>query len=168
MGLVRGCCVALPVVVVLLAPGRGAAGELPAFSVTKSSNANAVVYSLRVDDDCRPLGSAPLAASWRMADGSAQPLLAIERPIYGIARQLVGADGTVDAVVRALPGHALAISAEPWAGGCRVRAVVAIGGRPAVLRDVHVVMRGVFRVDRLLLAGEALDDGSDVREAIAP
>ena len=168
---------ALPVLFVLSAPA--AAEPEVRFSpddvrsvvyVAKSENRNQVHYALDLDARCAPASPAPLRPYRRMrerGDAATEPLLSRERRAYGIKAQRV--EGTrVVARLFALPDRELVI--EPWRGprGCEARVVTSIGRARARLDSVYVKLGFPFRVEYLLLQGNALDDGRAVRERLTP
>src|ERR1700722_3637008 len=86
------------------------------FFVSKSENRNQVAYEVRLDESCRLVGDAPVFAYWRMLElgpTRTEPLLPIEAPAYGIARQEVlergSLGGAVRIALRALPDREILV-----------------------------------------------------------
>jgi hypothetical protein len=173
--------IALTTALVLLVP-LSARGNVPAppgrivplFTIAKSSNKNQVQYSVRVDDQCVPAGSAPVFAYWRMLEQGpdrTEPLLDSELPAYGLASQSVESQGARGGKVRiALRGFPhRAIEVETWGdgdGACRGSATLPIGGTLASLYNVYAKLRWPFFIDYLLLQGWSLDGAHLVRETL--
>src|SRR5580658_1302022 len=93
MGLRAGCCLCAALCLGLGA--RAASGDdgaisrerLPLFSISKSENKNQVLFEVRLDTRCRPIGDAPVVSYWRMLERSTEsvePLLSVEGRAYGI------------------------------------------------------------------------------------
>jgi hypothetical protein len=146
---------------------------IPAFSIAKSENKNQVQYVIRVDDQCAPVGPAPLSAYWRMLEsGPTQtaPILPREVAAYGLASQAVVANdasgATVRIVLKAMPSRPLTIVTSRGGNGlCRALATVLIAGTSAHLFNVYVHLKW-DGVDYLLLRGWSLDGSHVVSETI--
>ena len=165
----------------LLAP-RGWAGEeredvwsVPTvFFVAKSENKNQVHYGIRLDDQCAPVGDAPVYAYWRMLEHgptSVEPLLSREVRAYGIAEQRVlerGPLARTRVTLEALRSRPIVVESYSDGTRCLARAVMPVTGVPAVLGNVFVQLRWPFGVAFLLLSGHALEGGGVVREPVEP
>lgn len=174
--------IGIVLVVLVSLPVRGSAqtapppsGTLvPLFSIAKSENKNQVQYVVRLDDQCTPLGPAPVSAYWRMLEKGPKetaPILSREVAAYGIASQsVVAVDGTgrgVRAVLNALPRRPLTIVASRGSdGACQALVTTSIAGAPAHLFNVYVALRWPG-IDYLLLQGWSMDRSHVVREKIA-
>jgi hypothetical protein len=149
-------------------------GSVSAFTISKSENANAVVYSVLVDDACAPRGNAPIFAYWRMRERGGdvtEPLLERELPAYGVAAQRVLAReesrGTVEVKLRALESRPIVVETMRGVGGaCHAVATVVVAGAPAHIFDVHVQIRWPFGIDHLLLSAWSLDGSHVVTERV--
>lgn len=154
----------------LTAPGR----TIPLFTIAKSSNKNQVQYSIRVDDRCAPVGSAPVFAYWRMLEqgpDQTEPLLDMELPAYGLASQSIESQsslgGRVRIALRGVPRRSIEV--ETWGdpgGACRGSATLLIGGTPARLFNVYAKLKWPFGLDYLLLQGWSLDGSHVAREIL--
>jgi len=146
---------------------------IPAFSIAKSENKNQVQYAVRVDDQCAPIGPAPLSAYWRMLEsGPTQtaPILPREVAAYGLASQAVVANDAsgpaIRIVLKAMPSRPLTIVTSRGGDGlCRAFATVLIAGTSAHLFNVYVHLKW-DGVDYLLLRGWSLDGSHVVSETI--
>ena len=142
------------------------------FVISKSENKNQVVYAIHLDENCAPVGDAPIFAYWRMYEKGphvTEPLLSREEGAYGVARQhvtIAGATGgTVDLTLRALPDRPIVIRTQRLNDTCRAWSKLPIGGVDAYLYNVHVKL-GFLSVDYLLLSGWTLDGARVVTEKI--
>jgi len=146
---------------------------VPVFSIAKSENKNQVQYVVRLDDNCAPMGQAPVSAYWRMLEiGPAEtaPILSREVAAYGLASQAVVASdasgGAVRAVLEALPERPLTIvTSRGGDGKCRALATASLAGTPAHLFNVYVHLKW-DGVDYLLLQGWSMDGSHIVRETL--
>ncbi len=150
----------------LLATGAACPAEL--FRVTRSKNANAVLYELQLGTAGEPDRADPVRATWLMLaeDGRREDLSGLERMLaYGFdvrstsdgLRIALKADRSKEIEIRE---HA----------GC-LRAVRAIAGRPALLQEIHVDTLEGFplpSVRRIVVSGIDLATGAAVRETIVP
>jgi Domain of unknown function (DUF4833) len=149
------------------APADGAR-EVPLFLVTKSENKNRVVYALRVDDKCAPLGDAPVRAYWQMLEKGAdvtEPLLSREERAYGL-RQSVRSD-VVRMSLNALPEREITIITWRAAGACMAAAWTTVRTERARLVDVHAVLAWPFGIAHLVVQGRTRD-GRLVEEIVEP
>ena len=108
------------------------------FTITRNKNANVVCYDarLRVDGVLNP--EEPVVAYWLMAaeDGRREALTWLERQLaYGVS--VDGAANVSSARIRLKALDARPLSVERTADG-RYAACLRIGGKPAVLRKIHV------------------------------
>jgi hypothetical protein len=152
-------------------PSRGS--TVAVFSIAKSENKNQVQYVIRLDDDCVPVGEAPVSAYWRMLEeGPTQtaPILPREVRAYGLASQNVVArgpgGGTVRIALNALPGRPMTIATSHARDGCRALALMPISGVPAHLFNVYVHLKW-DGVDYLLLRGWSADGSHVATEKIS-
>ncbi len=150
-------------------------GTVALFFVSKSENKNQVAYEVRVDDSCRLVGDAPVYAYWRMLElgpTRTEPMLPIETPAYGIARQQIlergRSGGTVRVTLRALPDRAILVHTTASDGKCLATATTLIDETPAYLVNVHARISWPFGVASLLMTGWAESDGRLVRETLRP
>jgi len=150
------------------------AGKMvPLFTIAKSENKNQVQYVVRLDDQCAPVGRAPVSAYWRMLEsGPAKvaPILPREERAYGLSSQTVLASdasgGQVAITLKALPDRRLTIETSRGRDGeCRAVATTSIAGAPAHLFNVYVRLKW-DGVDYLLLQGWSMDGSRVVRETI--
>jgi hypothetical protein len=152
-------------------PGEGA----PLFFVSKSENKNQVAFAVRLSDECRPLGAAPVYAYWQMLERSpaaVEPLLPMEEGAYGIASQrvteLAETGGTVRFAIRALPGREILVRTSRRGSSCAALASTRISSVPARLFNVHARIAWPFGVDSLLITGWSETDGQVLRETVRP
>jgi hypothetical protein len=143
------------------------------FFVSKSENKNQVAYEVRIDASCRPVGEAPVFAYWRMLEQGAtrtEPLLPLETPACGVARQEIAersaSGGTVRIALRALPDREILVRSSAGEEGCVATATTRIHGTRARLFNVHARISWPFGVASLLLTGWAESDGRLVRETM--
>ena len=147
---------------------------VPVFSIAKSENKNQVQYVIQLDDDCAPVGEAPVSAYWRMLqDGPTKtaPILSREVRAYGVASQAISSrdkrGGTVRVVLNALPRRPLTIETSRGSDGvCRALAVLPIAGTLSHLFNVYVHLKW-DGVDYLLLRGWSMDGSRLVSEKIS-
>jgi hypothetical protein len=134
------------------------------FTISKSENKNEVVYAIHLDEQCAPVGDAPVFAFWHMYEkGPAviEPLLAREERAYGIDHQRVLARGTdgggrVEVALKALASRPVTIETKPGAGKCDAWSTLKIAGEDAYLYNVYAKI-GTLEIDYLLLSGWAMD-----------
>jgi hypothetical protein len=152
----------------------GASGRLvPVLSIAKSENKNQVQYVVRLDDNCAPVGPAPVSAYWRMLERGPEetaPILSREVAAYGLSSQAVvssdASGGAVRAVLKALPGRPLTIvTSRGGDGKCHALATTTVAGTPAHLFNVYVHLKW-DGVDYLLLQGWSMDGSHVVRETL--
>lgn len=142
------------------------------FSITKSENRNEVVYAIHLDEQCAPVGDAPVFAFWRMHEKGPnviEPLLAREEAGYGIGTQRVLARGSeggkVELTLRALPTRPIVVETKTGDGHCAGWSVLPIAGESAYLYNVYVKLK-FLGVDYLLVSGWALDRTRVLHEQI--
>lgn len=164
----------------LLRPVQASAEELTAdrhvtelFSISKSENRNRVVYAIALDDQCAPVGEAPVVAYWRMQEkgpNAFEPLLGIEQPAYGLAEERVlerrSDGGRVELTLRAVPARPLVVEVGAADGLCRAWVVAQIRGEQAYLFNVYAKLR-FLGVEYLELSGWALDRSRVLRERLS-
>ena len=152
-------------------PARAGNVEIPsAFFISKSENKNQVHYAVLVDDNCRPVGNAPVRPYWRELErgpGVTSPLLDREQPAYGIASQTV-TSGEIVLTLRALPARPLRIeTARGQDGACASWTHMTIAAEPSQLYQIHVTLR-LFSIDSILLTGWTWTDRRVIRETLKP
>jgi hypothetical protein len=111
------------------------------FHIAKSENRNEVHYALRVDDRCRPVGASALYPYWRMHEkgpGETEPLLYVERQVYGLLDLRVESEGVLTAKLRALPDRSIRVVVGPTPRGCDSRVETTISGVRVELVRVFV------------------------------
>jgi hypothetical protein len=143
------------------------------FFVSKSENRNQVVYEVRVDESCRLLGDSPVFAIWRMLElgpTRTEPLLPLESPAYGIARQEIversGSGGAVRIALRALPDREILVRSGEIDGKCVATATTHINDTRARLFNVHARLSWPFGIASLRMTGWAESDGHVVYETL--
>jgi hypothetical protein len=170
-----GVCLALAASLVPSAAGAEPSGDISLFSISKSENRNQVVYAVRVDEACHPVGDAPVHAYWRMLEkgpAAIEPLLSREERAYGLASQqtepLGGADGDrlVRVRLRALPDRTIVIRTARSADTCIATATATVAAKPVSLFNVHARLRWLFGVESLTLSGRAATGGAVVQETL--
>ncbi len=143
------------------------------FTISKSENKNQVVFAIRLDDQCVPLGSAPVIQYWRMREKSpsgTEPMLSREAAAYGIRSQSIlerrPDSGKVQIALNALPDRLIVIETRKQGDRCLAWSTIAIAGKRAFLYDVYAKQAFVFGVDYLLLSGWSEDRTHVVHERI--
>jgi hypothetical protein len=149
-------------------------GVTELFFVSKSSNRNEVHYGIRLDEQCRPIGEAPVVAWWEMREngaGETESLLDREQRVYGIARRQevrrTADGGRVTIRLRALERRTIRIDAWRDGARCRARALTDIGGFWSELRRAHAIVR-LLSIARVDIHGLRLEDRSPVVERYRP
>jgi len=143
------------------------------FHIEKSENKNQVHYAVQVDEACRPLGAQPVYGYWRELErgpAAVSQLLEHEQPAYGLRSprqvQRAASGGLVRVSLRAFPDRPLDIELLRTARGCGARAILTIGGQPAMLSSIYVDIGFLFSVNYALLRGTRASDGRAVQEKI--
>ncbi len=143
------------------------------FTISKSENRNEVQYAVLVDEQCSPVGDAPVYGYWRMLERDAtstEPLLWREQRVYGVASQQVivrGKDGgKVRVTMQALPGRPVLVETTRHGDACVVSSTVTIAGEAAHLENVFAHLKWPFGVDYLLLQGRSIDGLRGVLERL--
>ena len=142
--------------------------EVPLFLVTKSENRNRVLYALRVDAKCMPVGEAPIRPYWQMFEKGAnvtEPLLSREERAYGL-HQTVRSD-VVRMTLNALPEREITVITWRSSGACMAAAWTTVRGERARLVDVHAVLAWPIGIDHLVVQGRTRD-GRLVEEIVEP
>ena len=156
--------------------GAESSSDLSLFSISKSENRNQVVYAVRVDDACHPVGDAPVHAYWRMLEKgpvAMEPLLSREERAYGMVSQETAlVAGTGDRVVRlrlrALPDRTIVVRTAKSSESCTATAVATVAATPVSLFNVHARLRMIFGLESLTLTGRATESGVVLRETLKP
>ncbi len=153
------------------APTRGVDS---AFFISRSENRNQVHYGVRVGEDCRPQGTSPMHAYWRMLEKGAaetEPLLGIEGPAYGLAdTQEVAsspAGWRIRVRLRAYSERPIEVAVTRENGVCTTRAWMMLNGALCQLDHIYVRTQWPIGVDYIRLTGVA-PDGRTVTELIRP
>ncbi len=143
------------------------------FHIAKSENKNQVHYAVRVDAQCRPLGTHPVYGYWRdFEDGprATSQLLSHEQPAYGLTEpryvKRSEAGGEVRIGLRGFPDRPLLIMTFREGAACRARAFTSIAGKPALLQSIYVELGLLFSVDEVIVRGLRVADGKPVKEKV--
>jgi len=125
------------------------------FFVSKSDDDNRVDYGVRLDPQCHPASTSPMAVYWReFENGSAgrvtHGLNLLEVPAYDAADQRIVAradsgGATLALTIRALRTREITIRTwrrAPPERGCAARASMRIAGVEAILDHVHLTLAG--------------------------
>ena len=139
------------------------------FRVTRSTNANVVVYEAHLAAAASLDPEEPVRPVWLMLaeDGRREDLDVLEIALaYGVDVRRGASQGTFVVSLRAHPGFPVWVAVE---GGCPV-ARVRIHGREAVLRVVAVEASGGLlpRVEHVDVVGIDRATGAEVRERLLP
>jgi hypothetical protein len=136
------------------------------FRVEKSENRNQVHYGARIDDACRPLGTNPVYAYWRMRERgptSAEALLSHEEAAYGVHPQQVvsrtSRGGAVRVQLRAWPERPLNIELFRNAAGCAARALLDTARHTIVLQSIYIEIGFLFAIKSAMVRGVRASDG---------
>ncbi len=177
----RGCCrrdtrARYPPRTMLPATALGAAMLFTArpacpaelFRVTRSKNANVVVYELHLGKTGELDPAGMVRASWLMLaeDGRREGLSGLER-MLAFGFDVRSTSEGLRIVLKADRSHEIEIREH---AGC-LRAVRLIAGRPALLQVIYVDTVEGFplpSVRRIEVSGVDLETGAAVREAIVP
>lgn len=142
------------------------------FFVQRSMNPNTVVYAANLDGRGRLDPDNPVSAYWLKFhnDGARHELQLFERLLaYGaVSAPVAGHPGTFSVRLAAYEGRPITVARDSEG---RVRATLEIGGRPARLTSVYLVLdeRGLLPdVAAIELHGFASDDGTPVSERFRP
>ncbi|HYO52228.1 DUF4833 domain-containing protein [Archangium sp.] len=153
------------------APTRGVDS---AFFISRSENRNQVHYGVRVGEDCRPQGSQPVHAYWRMlekGEAETEPLLVIEGPAYGLAnaQEVVSspAGWHIRVRLRAYSERPIELAVARENGVCTTRAWMMLNETVCQLDHIYVRMQWPIGVDSIRLSG-VTSDGRAVTELIRP
>jgi hypothetical protein len=172
------CCMALALVMLASSPGAHATQSAftligSVFFIAKSENKNQVHYAIKVDDHCRPVGTAPLYGYWREQERgprATSPLLKHEQSAYGLTDprwiRARGQGGELRIGLRGFPDRPLTIDTYVSETQCRARARTTIAGQDAVLSSIFVQIGFLFSVEYVLLRGTRLADGKPVQERV--
>lgn len=139
------------------------------FHIKKSENRNQVHYGARVDEACRPIGSAPIYAYWRMLErgpNQSEALLSHEQPAYGIGAQQVLTRTNVRVQLRAWPDRPMRIELFRTHTGCAARALLDLQHQPAVIQSIYIDLGFLFSINYALVRGTRLQDGQPVQEKL--
>ncbi|MBX7259960.1 MAG: DUF4833 domain-containing protein [Candidatus Hydrogenedentes bacterium] len=145
------------------------------FSISKSENKNEVLYAMRLDENCAPVGTTPVFGYWRMNEkgpGQTEPLLSREQSAYGIASQTVRErntdGGKVRFTLKAVPDRPIDVVTRRDGSTCRAWSTMAIQNQKAFLYNVFAKVRWPFGVSYLLLSGWSEDRTRVLQERIEP
>ena len=138
------------------------------FRITRSTNANVVLYEAHEASSGTLDSAAPVRAVWLMLaeDGRREELTGLEwRLAYGVEVRRPAEPAAAVVTLRSQPRRPVAIRQRE---GCFV-ASTPIGGREARLRSIHVVVgRGLWPTVRSVeLFGVDLETGEELRESVA-
>jgi hypothetical protein len=148
------------------APGPPSPCAPELFRVTRSTNANVVLYEIRDRGAFDPAD--PVHPTWLMLaeDGHREELTGLEWSLaYGLEVRPAAAPDVALLALKAEPRRTLTLRRR---NGCLV-AIASIGGREAVLQVVLVeVGEGLFpEVRSVELVGVGLETGAELREVVA-
>ncbi|MDB9374892.1 DUF4833 domain-containing protein [Nodularia sphaerocarpa] len=112
------------------------------FLISKSDNGNQVHYGVQTDLDCSLKTAKPVYPYWKLQNGRLEPLLAMEVPAFGIARQSVSGNEVV-MEVNGFKGRGIAKpiifrSTQSANQGCQISAFTQINGEVTQLLKVHI------------------------------
>ena len=143
-----------------------------AFFIARSTNRNQVHYGVHVDEACRPKGTQPVHAYWRMlekGEKNVEPLLGREGPAYGLGdTQQVEATPSgwrIHVRLRAWPDRSINVDVFRENGRCAARAWTQMEGRAAQIDRIFVKTSWPAGVDYVLLSGTG-EDGRSAQEVI--
>jgi hypothetical protein len=152
-------------------PARGVDS---AFFITRSENRNQVHYGVHVDEECRPKGTHPVHAYWRMLEKGAketEPLLALEGPAYGLmdAQEVLNTPTgwRVRVRLRAYSQRAIEIAVTRENGVCTTQTWMTLNGAVTQLDNIYVRTQWPIGLNYIRLAG-VTSDGRAVSELIRP
>lgn len=174
---VIGTFLAAALSVVPTVAGAEASGDVSLFSISKSENRNQVVYAVRVDNACRPVGEAPVHAYWRMLErgpSATEPLLSREERAYGmVSQETAPVAGSGERVVRlrlrAVPDRTIVVHTARIAEACTASATATVAAKPVSLFNVHARLRRLFfGVESLTLSGREAESGAVTQETLQP
>jgi hypothetical protein len=131
------------------------------FAVGKNTNKNEVQYGIRLDQDCLPVGDAPVYAYWRDYEKGptvTSDLTVLDRSVYGIKSQTVVSrspeESKVVMTVRSTE-RPIAVFTHKQGGRCVGETVARINGISALMNSVFVHLAGLFSVDWVEIKGTA-------------
>ncbi|RYZ45660.1 MAG: DUF4833 domain-containing protein [Myxococcaceae bacterium] len=143
-----------------------------AFFLSRSENRNQVHYALRLDEDCRPVGTRPVQVYWRMLErgtSEVEELLGVEQPVYGLEDpqpvEATAEGWRVRVRLRAFPSRPIDITTARVGGNCQVQAWTKLGNSVCRLEHVFVKTSWPFSVDFVRLDGVG-PEGQPVQELI--
>jgi hypothetical protein len=143
------------------------------FFIARSENRNQVHYGIHVDENCRPMGSTPVYAYWRMFEKgptATEQLLGLEEPVYGLAEeQPVSAttDGfRVRVQLRSTPERPIDVLVfRSENGRCATRALTRVGGADVQIDHIFVQNVWPFGIGEVSLHAVSAE-GQAVRDVI--
>jgi hypothetical protein len=143
------------------------------FHIAKSENKNQVHYAVKVDADCKPVGTKPIYGYWRELERGPQitsALLDREQRAYGVneprsIRQLAGS-AEILVSLRAFPERPLVVQVFQNAGRCVARTVTQINGQSALLQSIYIDIGFLFSINYAQLTGVRVQDGQRVQEKV--
>ena len=155
------------------AAGRDPGKNSPLFIIERAKNANAVHYDARITADGKLDAKQPVIAYWVMLakNGRWEELSWIEKKkAYGFnIKPNPSVNGYKMTVVVSPPQRQIAV--KKGGGGCRLRAELVIGGRPAVFEKMYIKASGGLmgpKVHYLELYEKNLQTGNKCFEKILP
>jgi len=138
------------------------------FTLGRTTNANVVEYSARLDPDGRVTRANPFDVSWRMlaGDGHREELNFFERQFaYGLSTRTLVDRESYELKLVSCPERRIVVRRSP--GG--FEAQTEIGGAPSRLLRIFVRTEGAStKVLAVELSGQSLRDGRPTFERIVP
>jgi hypothetical protein len=150
----------------------GATDVKSIFFIAKSQNRNQVHYGVRLDENCRPVGPAPVYGYWRMVEhgGELEELLPAEQAAYGLESRQVRSESEdvsrVQVRLRGFPDRPVTITTARENGRCAARAWAPISGADARLDSIYLRLKWPLGIDYVLLQGSRSSDGRWIQERI--
>ncbi|MCB1474480.1 MAG: DUF4833 domain-containing protein [Rhodobiaceae bacterium] len=142
------------------------------FYLQKSSNPNTVVYAMQFDDEGKLKRQKPMTAYWRRfaEHGQRMELRFLERILaFDIQYSVIdAAEPAYRANLVAYP--AMKATVEKVDGGA-YRAILPIGGQPALLDCIYIELRETDFIPKILhvdLVGRAVNGSEPVRQRLLP
>lgn len=138
----RGAVAGGAAATILLAPCvSSAASPESVFHIDRNKNRNQVHYGVNVDENCQPVGAAPVYNYWVRREEDppeVEPLRFFQQAAYGFQKQNIEGDGRIEVRLRALPDRQLVIRVTSVDGTCKAETFMTIDGKQAYLEKVFV------------------------------